>query len=376
MCKKPFCNACFESYHVHYKSHKCSDFNEKKTFKAASMKPYPIVPPVSKPYPIVPSVSQPITLIPVSPSKNYQQYSYIRMEQTVANSGHFEKRTLHRYCDVLFLIDATGSMSLSIKAAHDKAQKIALNFRNEYNNINFRFGSICYRDPIDSSSDKHELQKLDTDINQLVAFLDKIQATGGGDGPEDYAGAFELALDKINWKENCPRNIILISDAPAHGKYFCGFNNHEEQTERLVNILKRIANSGIFISAIPINGNENLISCFNKMKEIYDKNIGKIKSKFTIEPFGTVEHKKIPIEKQIGKAIKTVSKKLVSASIAIYYATVEVSSQKDESIPHYKDKFKQQSIKQFEKSSTYSHSNPIICFKCKNTGHKAKKSPM
>jgi hypothetical protein len=41
---------------------------------------------------------------------------------------------------------------------------------------------------------------------------------GGGDEPEDIAGAFEKALEQ-DWKSQC-KYAILIADAPCHGKQY------------------------------------------------------------------------------------------------------------------------------------------------------------
>ena len=47
--------------------------------------------------------------------------------------------------------------------------------------------------------------------------LSTIRATGGGDGPEDIAGAFEKAISEIYWG-NGSKNIISII---ADGDIFC-----------------------------------------------------------------------------------------------------------------------------------------------------------
>jgi hypothetical protein len=96
--------------------------------------------------------------------------------------------------DVVFLIDATGSMSSAIKAAHDKAAEMAINLRVKTPNVNFMFGSVCYRDPVDSPSDTHDVHQLNPDIDTLVSFFSTIRPTSGGDGPEDWVGAYRLLL--------------------------------------------------------------------------------------------------------------------------------------------------------------------------------------
>lgn len=200
----------------------------------------------------------------------------------------------------MFLIDATGSMRHTIKAAHDKAREIAEEFSYMYNDIDFRFGSVWYRDPIHlPNHNRNEFQPLNPDINVLINFLSTIKATGGGgDGGEDIAGGFDIALNQIQWRDG-PKNIILIADDSAHGKRFCGKINHEDQTERLVSLIKQVANRGIFVSCIAIGSVP--INCFKEMEKIYFENNG---PSFTISPFEKARSGLIPIENQIGKKLE------------------------------------------------------------------------
>jgi len=216
-------------------------------------------------------------------------------------------------CDILFMIDSTGSMSSSIKAAHDKAERIAMNLKEAHRGIKFRFGSICYRDPVDSPGDIHEWSQLNNNIQNLVSFLGKINATGGGDGPEDYAGAFEIAINNIDWNSGA-KNIFMIADAPAHSSYFCCSQNHEDQKDRLINDIKTIAKKGISICAIPILNDSSLLHCFNQMKSIYNSNCpSNTGNRFTIENFQT--NGSIPIDQQIGSKIEEVTMKIIKESL-------------------------------------------------------------
>jgi hypothetical protein len=131
--------------------------------------------------------------------------------------------------DHLFMIDATGSMASVLKATHEKVKEIAVQLRDEFPDVQFRFACVCYRDPVDSPTDQHEVLQFDKNIEKFMLFLEPIQATGGGDGPEDFVGSFKIALN-LNWSENSSKSITLFADAPPHGKLFCGYDNHENQT--------------------------------------------------------------------------------------------------------------------------------------------------
>ena len=134
--------------------------------------------------------------------------------------------------DLLFVIDATGSMSSYIRAAKDETENIAKELRNSYPEYNFQYGYIFYRDPIDSPSDIHETINLTDKVNSLPEQIKTIKADGGGDLPEDWVGAFKLANEKISWR-NGLKVIIHLADAGAHGKEFTLSDKYPEESAKL-----------------------------------------------------------------------------------------------------------------------------------------------
>jgi hypothetical protein len=171
-----------------------------------------------------------------------------------------------RLMDVVFMIDATGSMSETIRAAHARAVEMAENLRMEDPKTDFRFASVCYRDPVDSRTDVHDVFQLSDQIPELTTFFSGIRATGGGDGPEDFVGAFRLALDTIQWRDG-GRTLILIADAPAHGQRYCGHVNHQEEEPLLEPLVQNVAELGISLNMISLNGGAD--RTFDEIEKIY-----------------------------------------------------------------------------------------------------------
>ena len=123
--------------------------------------------------------------------------------------------------DLLFLVDATGSMVSIINQVKEKVVYIAANILNKtgMETYNLSLGAIFYRDPINSpNSPYHSHEIFDFDINALNFrnSVSNISAKGGGDGPEDWAGAYNLAKN-LSWRNDSFKLIIHIADAPAHG---------------------------------------------------------------------------------------------------------------------------------------------------------------
>ena len=139
----------------------------------------------------------------------------------------FEPRITNEF-DIVYLIDATGSMGSTIQAAKDTVILIANDLKEKFSSMKFQLGCIFYRDPIDSKSDKHTRYLLTSDINKLKNDISCESPDGGGDGPEDFVGGYKEVF-KMPWRSGT-KLIIHIADAPTHCNKYCGYSNHEEES--------------------------------------------------------------------------------------------------------------------------------------------------
>ena len=177
-----------------------------------------------------------------------------------------DKKNESNNFDVLFLVDATGSMESYITAAKEETKNISDELRKMYPKMIFKYGYIFYRDPIDSRDDIHEIINLTDDINSLPQKISRIKAIGGGDEPEDWAGAYKLANEKINWR-NGTKIIIHLTDAGAHGKLFTLHDNYPEEEKKLINELEKCALKNIEIFGYIIS--EECRKSFDECSKIY-----------------------------------------------------------------------------------------------------------
>ena len=173
--------------------------------------------------------------------------------------------------DLLFVIDATGSMSSYIKAAKDETENISKELRNLYPEYHFQYGYVFYRDPIDSHDDIHEIIDLTDQVNTLPGKIKKIRAYGGGDLPEDWVGGYKLVNEKINWR-NGVKVIIHLADAGAHGKEFTLSDKYPAESEKLKTELLKCCQKGIKIFGYIIT--EDARSSFNQCQNYYRSNGG------------------------------------------------------------------------------------------------------
>ena len=121
--------------------------------------------------------------------------------------------------DVCFVMDCTGSMGSWIAAGKQQIIEIAKSIQKQVDeshghHVNLRAAFVAYRDHCDGHLRIQE-NPFTTDIGQICSFCGSMSATGGGDGPEDVAGAMCSVLN-LEWKAKA-KFIVWVADAPAHG---------------------------------------------------------------------------------------------------------------------------------------------------------------
>ena len=118
--------------------------------------------------------------------------------------------------DLLFIMDITGSMNNYLEEAKNNLINIINRIISECPGIDINLGFIGYRDIKEFSIGDYSDVDFTRNYTYVQEVIEDVWAYGGGDIPEDIAGAFELALNKT-WKNNA-RFAILVADAPCHGE--------------------------------------------------------------------------------------------------------------------------------------------------------------
>ena len=192
-----------------------------------------------------------------------------KLDESVKWTG-FIRRTSNEF-DIVYLLDATGSMGSYLRAARDQCISISDKLKADLPQFDFNFGAVFYRDPVDCPGEKNHTYSLKSDVKKLESEIGSESATGGGDGPEDWVGAYDMSLDNIAWR-NGTRLIIHIADAPAHGSQWCGCKNHEEENSKLYPMVQKCIDKNIKIIGFQI-GNYPKPS-FTKFRDEYNRRGG------------------------------------------------------------------------------------------------------
>ncbi len=125
--------------------------------------------------------------------------------------------------DILFLIDATGSMADEIAQLKDNIFAISTQIDALPSQPDVRFGMVTYRDRDDEFLTN--VTEFTPEVSQFAGQLSRVYADGGGDYPEDLNEALSQAIHGPEWRvEETVSLIFLVSDAPPHLDY--GQENH------------------------------------------------------------------------------------------------------------------------------------------------------
>lgn len=147
--------------------------------------------------------------------------------------------------DVMFVIDATGSMGDEINYLKTELKDVIQKAMNE-SHLNIRTGTVFYRDKDDEYLTRSYDFEPASNINRVIENIDNQIAGGGGDFPEAVEAGLEEAIDQ-NWNTNAiSRLLFLILDAPPH--------NNNETIIKIQELTKSFAEKGVKIIPITASG--------------------------------------------------------------------------------------------------------------------------
>jgi hypothetical protein len=120
---------------------------------------------------------------------------------------------------IVFALDATGSMGGLIGAAKEKIWSIAGSLAQAEPAPVIEIGLLFYRDRGDAFV-THQVP-LSSDLDDVYGKLMEISAEGGGDTPESVNQALHEAVTQFQWDKSLKtyKTVFLVGDCPPHMDY-------------------------------------------------------------------------------------------------------------------------------------------------------------
>jgi len=119
--------------------------------------------------------------------------------------------------DLVFVMDATGSMSEEIRDVQQNLISIVRILHRLASSLNVGF--VAFKDRQDRYLTKvFPLSPMEgVNLSKIQAFVESLVAKGGGDVPEPVGAALREAVN-MPWRDDVRGRIVVIGDAPSHAK--------------------------------------------------------------------------------------------------------------------------------------------------------------
>ena len=145
--------------------------------------------------------------------------------------------------DVMFVVDATGSMDWAIAEVRTRIADIVDSVRSLVPVA--RFGVVAYRD-YDDPEFLTRFQPLTFSLVKLTRFLSALEAKGGGSWQEAITAGMEVAAS-ANWRPGAKRVVVIIGDAPPH----------QNSVDRLLALSRDLVIQGGQVSTLDVSNDSN-----------------------------------------------------------------------------------------------------------------------
>jgi Mg-chelatase subunit ChlD len=119
--------------------------------------------------------------------------------------------------DLVFLVDATGSMGDEIAKLKASMRAMAQQIAQLPGQPDICWGLVAYRDRGDAFVTRS--WDLTDDLGAFQQQLAQLQAHGGGDTPEALNEALHEVVHRLSWRQSAARMVVLVADAPPHLDY-------------------------------------------------------------------------------------------------------------------------------------------------------------
>lgn len=152
--------------------------------------------------------------------------------------------------DILFLLDATGSMGDEIAQLQNNILSISTQVNQFQGNVDVRYGLVIYRD----RGDDYVVRTFNfvDDVERFQTQLNAVRAAGGGDKPESLNEGLHAAIQNVNWRgDNAIKLVFLVADAPPHLDYP---NDYDYSQEMIAAAWQGIKIFSIASSGLPLDG--------------------------------------------------------------------------------------------------------------------------
>ncbi len=181
----------------------------------------------------------------IDDSKNIISDKAIEFHDGINLYQYNEKCNTSNKVNIAFMIDATGSMGDEISYLQAELNDVINRTKKALPKVDLTMGSVFYRD----TTDEYLVKNFDftSDISNVISFIQKQKAGGGGDFPEAVIEGLEASINQISWDDDARAKLLFVLlDAPPH--------YDAEKVLKLQELAKKAAEKGIRIIPVAASG--------------------------------------------------------------------------------------------------------------------------
>jgi hypothetical protein len=119
--------------------------------------------------------------------------------------------------DLVFLVDATGSMGDEIAKLKSSMHAVSQQISQLPGQPDICYALVAYRDRGDAFLTRSH--DFSDDLGAFQQVLGRVHADGGGDTPEALNEALHEVVHGLSWRSDAARMVVLVADAPPHLDY-------------------------------------------------------------------------------------------------------------------------------------------------------------
>jgi len=138
--------------------------------------------------------------------------------------------------ELVFVLDATGSMGPAIGTVKAQAERIIEILESQVESL--RVGGVAFRTRDDVKMPVPSVQDLTSDRRALASWLRTLRAEAGGD--EAVADGLEAAILQVSWSPKARKVVVLIGDEAPEGR----------DEERLLEVARAASKKSIVVHTI------------------------------------------------------------------------------------------------------------------------------
>ncbi len=142
--------------------------------------------------------------------------------------------------ELVFVLDATGSMGPVIGTVKAQAERIVEILEGQVENL--RVGAVAFRTRLDAEMPRPVFHDLTADRRKLARWLRKLRAKAGGDEAVD--DGLDVALHEMSWTKDARKVVVLIGDEGPS----------DEGEKRLLALAEEAKGAGITVHTITASG--------------------------------------------------------------------------------------------------------------------------